>query len=651
MMTRKDITIEGAKVLLELAKTKAPILLALLAQAFDANLDLENLLGSLAELANQELNSRAPVVEKAMTDEAHKEELSLGMHKVVDQIIELVRTKTDMLDDKGVKFLTMLADQRSPTLYGVLEAFHTDKNLVNLIESMVLLAREGVKHMEAGEESEDDEDDEEESSEEDNERVQPMTSVERRRSLSLTGIGDLNSEAAVGGADDDYSDDDEEDDDDNSRPTLEMLTHPSSLTHLIVMLHDAGLASVAERAVLLSLAEASDPRCLAAFDVYRDMLTAIENDGDGDDDQKEAALDDLVDTCMRICKRELSHGPYHPRHASFSMTNDGVVQVQPQADDGGRDDEGGAARDEKEEDGIELKTFSESFDAGDDEGFIGAGPGHEEAEGEPSSGAFSMSDRLEVFKMMQTSGVLTEDETVILELLVEKENKHIDMTFQLYQESKDVVELAMTLKQIAQTAGDFLADQMGKDKEEEEQQSERPNIDPSSSAYDVFFGHVESMNLDDIETAALRLSIAKNDPSLRAALEAFRITENGEDLKDTLWKIIRRAIEEVEVKERTGEKEAPPTAAATASTATAALDPAADHDPSKFTDMERRYIFTMLISELSKQDIITAVQGSELLSRFNAGDKGIMGYLDDYERQRDMEAFVGRLTNLAKDIK
>merc|ERR1719379_1874594 len=107
------------------------------------------------------------------------------------------------------------------------------------------------------------------------------------------------------------------------------------------MLHDAGLASVAERAVLLNLAEEGDPRCLAAFDVYRDMLTAIENDAADDDEQKEIALDDLVDTCMRICKRELSHGPYHPRHASFSLTDEGVIELQPNDADVDVDDEGG----------------------------------------------------------------------------------------------------------------------------------------------------------------------------------------------------------------------------------------------------------------------------------------------------------------------
>ena len=450
-------------------------------------------------------------------------------------------------------------------------------------------------------------------------------------------------------------------------PTLEMLTHPSSLTHLIVMLHEAGLASVAERAVLLSMAESGDPRCLAAFDVYRDMLTAIENDegGDDKDEQRHGALDDLVDTCMRICKRELSHGPYHPRHSSFQLTNDGVVQLAPRDAGALDEDEGGLAREEtegKEDDGIELRTFSESFDNTPDETdqLIGAGPGLDEgAEDEDERPTiFSDSDRVEVVRMMQTSEVLSEDEAAILELLIDKKNRHVDMAFRMYDETKAVEDLALTLKKISQTAGEFLVNNLQEDKQEQEQ---------GASEYDRLFEFVDKMNLNDIQTAALRLSIAKNDPALRAALEAFRITENGKDIQDTLWKIIKRTIEGVEVSENSNGAAATggnPAGGANVpeKVPKAKADADADADaeaqtveveaanPDKFTDMERRYIFTMLISELSKQEIISAVQGSDLLAKYNNGEAGVIGALDEYEVDRSMEVFVGKLTSMARAL-
>ena len=114
-----------------------------------------------------------------------------------------------------------------------------------------------------------------------NYQVHPISAVERRRSFSI----DEMSNAAVTSASrkasttsmlTGYDGGDDDDREDDVYPTLEMLTHPASLSHLIVMLHDAGLASVAERAVLLKLAKESDSRLLAAFDVYHDMLVAVD---------------------------------------------------------------------------------------------------------------------------------------------------------------------------------------------------------------------------------------------------------------------------------------------------------------------------------------------------------------------------------------
>lgn len=519
---------------------------------------------------------------------------------------------------------------------------------------------------------EDEDEDDYDTSEGENDKVQPMTWVERRRSLSLESMGDLASDAAaissqagasyqnVGNNNDDEDEDDNEDDNLLDGPTLEMLTHPSTLSHLIVMLHDAGLASVAERAVLLNLAEAGDPRCLAAFDVYRDMLTAIEGDNNKDeqvlDELRETALDDLVDTCMRICKRELQQGPYDRRHSSFAMTEDGVVQLNP-SDKVVDDDEGGMAREEKdEEDGIELRTFSTSFDAAADEsdGLVGAGPGHkDQIDGTTNTAnhsVFSESDRIEVVHMMVSNNVLSEDEGIILELLVEKKNRHVDVAFASYESNKDVVELTVGLKKIAQTAGEYLTSQGLPGREEEEEEKEgvaTEPIDPEQAAYDVFYAHVEQMDLGDIETAALRLCIAKGDPSLKAALEAFRITENGVDLQDTLRKIIRNTIEGVDVQQGVNvvrQQEQEQREVDKSQTQDVARE---DVNAEKFTDMERRYIITMLISELSKQGIITAVQGSDLLAKFNAGDEEITTALDKYEDERSMENFVGTLKTVA----
>eukprot|EP01036_Dinobryon_divergens_P009492 gene9492-12687_t len=52
------------------------------------------------------------------------------------------------------------------------------------------------------------------------------------------------------------------------------------------------------------------------------------------------------------------------------------------------------------------------------------------------------------------------------------------------------------------------------------------------------------MNLSHLETAALRLAIARDDSSIRGALEVFRESTNEDELIETLRTIARRTIED-----------------------------------------------------------------------------------------------------------
>jgi hypothetical protein len=53
------------------------------------------------------------------------------------------------------------------------------------------------------------------------------------------------------------------------------------------------------------------------------------------------------------------------------------------------------------------------------------------------------------------------------------------------------------------------------------------------------------MQLSEIETAALRLAIARDDEDIRAALEVFRLENDAEDLMDTLRRIAQRVMREL----------------------------------------------------------------------------------------------------------
>lgn len=53
---------------------------------------------------------------------------------------------------------------------------------------------------------------------------------------------------------------------------------------------------------------------------------------------------------------------------------------------------------------------------------------------------------------------------------------------------------------------------------------------------------VQSMDLTDIETAALRLAIAKDDPSVRRAIDLYRVTQSESALKQALLNVARETI-------------------------------------------------------------------------------------------------------------
>lgn len=53
------------------------------------------------------------------------------------------------------------------------------------------------------------------------------------------------------------------------------------------------------------------------------------------------------------------------------------------------------------------------------------------------------------------------------------------------------------------------------------------------------------MQLSEIETAALRLAIARDDDDIRAALEVFRLENDADDLMDTLRRIAQRVMREL----------------------------------------------------------------------------------------------------------
>lgn len=75
----------------------------------------------------------------------------------------------------------------------------------------------------------------------------------------------------------------------------------------------------------------------------------------------------------------------------------------------------------------------------------------------------------------------------------------------------------------------------------------REEVEGTEPAFDVeaaFLRVVQTMNLTSLETAALRLSIARNDAAIKDALDLFRVTQREDQLMDRLRAVARATIED-----------------------------------------------------------------------------------------------------------
>jgi hypothetical protein len=187
------------------------------------------------------------------------------------------------------------------------------------------------------------------------------------------------------------------------------------------------------------------------------------------------------------------------------------------------------------------------------------------------------------------------------------------------------------------------------------------------------------MNLSHLETAALRLSIARDDPSIRQSLEVFRKDRSEENLMQTLRAVAQRTIQDTlteagydgvttvddvlaaghgdnqeddndDDEDNGGESEKDTDVDDSDSDGSQSDE---NEEPSKdeqlmSTQTARDHIFPILISELVKENIINNEHGNSLLTAFNNGNVVINAALDVYDLDSDMAELVDTLQRVAK---
>ena len=82
----------------------------------------------------------------------------------------------------------------------------------------------------------------------------------------------------------------------------------------------------------------------------------------------------------------------------------------------------------------------------------------------------------------------------------------------------------------------------GKDLVDEDDDEDDDEADSDATLAKVFMEVVRKMQLSEGEAAALRLSIARDDVDVRAALEVFKIERDEADFQDTLRRVSGLAV-------------------------------------------------------------------------------------------------------------
>ena len=265
------------------------------------------------------------------------------------------------------------------------------------------------------------------------------------------------------------------------------------------------------------------------------------------------------------------------------------------------------------------------------------------------------------------AGAIDVDTGLRLIELIEDKDQEVGRVFRLYETNKDVYHLIENLKRCADNSSG--ADDDDEENNDDEDNEEELEEDEREAIETRFLNIIQNVNLSHLETAALRLAIARDDPSIRAALEGFRASRNTESLKAALRDVAKSTISEtlseagydgVEGEEDDGDEES-----ADRNDEDDEDDEDEDEDDNEQDEQEeggdadgglmstqsaRDYIFPILIGELVKENVMSEDEGNALKGLFEQGDAVVNAALDVYDLDSDMAELVDTLQRVVQSM-
>ncbi|KAG5193160.1 hypothetical protein JKP88DRAFT_272466 [Tribonema minus] len=458
------------------------------------------------------------------------------------------------------------------------------------------------------------------------------------------------------------------------------------LQDLIALLGQAGRLGNAQLIALSQLIEDADPRVMAAYDVYMEIEDA----------------DDLADSLVRLAGAVCG---YDGDEQDQTDEDGGESSPTPAAPANGVSGGGGGSA-------AAAAAAAATDPYGDGSAVTDGGGGGETAA------------RAGVLRAMFETGAHTAAQAAVLLRQLRTGGARVHAAFDVYDASGDLEDLLDTLGHVARIAGAqneggmSTAAQDGSMTSGTGEDPEGQQLSTAGSGGGGADGElsrkllrlVDGMGLDELESAALRLCIAKRDPMiwcvrrrsgaplttsgeatlsfmnrvsiavcggrhgvlvrvLRAALDVYGLEHDADDLRDTLQRIARATIADIAQEQRRrgsdggggedgdggddGEEGAEGGDGGDDEEGEGAYSDEDDDEEERGIDMtplDSGDLLRKLLDGLAEQQLLTQEQADALLRRWLDRDPVLLGVLDAYRQQNSLEDLVDTLRRMPVDI-
>jgi len=526
--------------------------------------------------------------------------------------------KQEMCTQEGADSLFERATKGDQLVDAAIDAYATDRDVVEFLDTLSILANNTQEEIDALLRS-------------------GAARMEAEANEGTTDNGtsttnDENSSDEDVSEDDDVEDDESDEDDALTQCQLDLLAAVAQLSKEGRIDRDMKLG-------IVSLISVNDERMVSAHKVYQEFKDP----------------EDFKDTILRIGRANSSY------YKQVESARNGTTENK--------------ANDDEEEEKSESESESDDDDDDDDED-------------DPTSDMLlSDKDMGSIIDTMTSAGHLNDLQQRYLKILVSKKDPAVINVFRIYEHNKDVMQMMQGLRDAGMVHS--LSPTMEDDNDDYDDDSDSDEVDITETPLNEddretiearFLSIVQSMELSNLETAALRLAISRDNPNVRSCLESFRLTRNEDALMAELKSIARSTIDSTlaeagyELEESSKSNNAAMNGVNDEESDEDSEDESSDDDSEVeeeednnnngasngttksasrgdsggiLSPVARNQMYPILIMELVKESILNADEGSKLVQLFKKDDPVIGAAMDVYEVEGDMAELVDTLKRTA----